>query len=748
MKTKYKNSNLSHLHIGTSSHWYIGTLAHWHIGTPAYCLMFLLALFSSCTPDKNLAVQRDLKIEQYYPNSGQGGTLVTIKGEGFSESIDGNSVEFAGVKAEVFSAKENELVVLSPKAGQTGSLKINNGQKSVDAGNFTYQALSVQKISPANGSAGVNIRITGTGFSSSVSPATVFINGTQAVVVNVSDTLIVAKVPSNAGKGPVKVVVDKQESVGQIFTYQSINSISPLTGGKGTRITVNGIGFDPVVTNNTVTLNTLQARVIEATESKLIVEAPANVTTNKIAVIINGQKTVGPVFTVVPPPSLSVITPLSGPVGSQISIKGLNFSTKTAENKVFINGTEIPVKTASATELSLTLPGGIGTGKIEVAVNDQRTTGPDFKTQNLGITKVSPENGLSGTVVTLTGTGFSTDAAQNTVTFNGVPAVIQSASATSLTVVAPNNLATGVLKVVTAGLEAAAPNTFNRAGVTTFAGGKSGTTLPTGVKRIALDSHNNVYVSTTTEIYKITPAGSIALFAGDAAGTIFGNIRGLTIDSNDNLYVADNKVIKKISPAGAVTQFELPTITSAGSLSVDAQDNIYIVLTLKESSGTFYGVGKLDVNGNLTKAANWNGDFDCRPAVLNGTVYYSYDYGYGYLLYCEPPTIPKKWIGILGTSGYKDGSFSTALLNYGIAALVLDQQQNVYVLDPNNYAIRYANLTTQTVSTTLKLSSGNVDGDFTKAKWGASLKDMALDKEGAIYVIDATNKAIRKVYLK
>jgi len=41
-----------------------------------------------------------------------------------------------------------------------------------------------------------------------------------------------------------------------------------------------------------------------------------------------------------------------------------------------------------------------------------------------------------------------------------------------------------------------------------------------------------------------------------------------------------------------------------------------------------------------------------------------------------------------------------------------------------------------------------VDGDFTKAKWGASLTDMALDSEGNIYVVDATNKAIRKVYLK
>ena len=745
MKTKYKNSNLSLLHFGTSSHWNIGTLAHWHIGTPAYCLMFLLALFSSCTPDKNLAVQRDLKIEQYYPNSGQGGTLVTIKGEGFSESIDGNSIEFAGVKAEVFSAKESELVVLSPKAGQTGSIKINNGQKSIEIGNFTYQALSVQKISPANGSEGMNIRITGTGFSSSVSPATVFINGTQAVVVNVSDTLIVAKVPANAGKGPVKVVVNKQESVGQIFTYQTINSISPLTGGKGTRITINGIGFDPVATNNTVTFNTLQARVIEATESKLIVEAPANVATNKIAVIINGQKTVGPVFTVVSPPSLSVITPLSGPVGAQISIKGLYFSTKIAENKVYINGIEIPVKTANATELSLTLPGGIGTGKIEVVVNDQRTTGPEFKTQNLGITKVSPENGLAGTVVTLTGVGFSTNPAQNTVTFNGLPAVIQSASATSLTVVAPNNLATGVLKVATAGLEAVAPNTFNRAGVFTLAGGKSGTTLPTGVKKIAVDSYKNVYVSTTTEIYKITPAGSIALFVGNGE---FESILGLTIDSKDNVYVSDVNVIKKISPAGTVTQLNPALFTSIGSLSVDAQDNIYITLSLADGSFNS-GICKLDVNGKLTKAANVSLDFDCRHAVIDGTVYYSPDLYDSYLQSCVPPPArPIKWIGKSGTTGYKDGSFSTALFSYGITALVLDQQQNVYVLDPNNYAIRYANLTTQTVSTTLKLSSGYVDGDFTKAKWGASLKDMALDKEGNIYVVDITNKAIRKVYLK
>lgn len=203
---------------------------------------FLMLAFSACKDDDEdgAGSQSQLKIESFYPNSGKGGTLVTIKGTGFSSDMNGNTVEFSGVKAEVFSAKEDEVVILAPSNGQTGAIRLNNGKQTLEVGTYTYQNLSVQRISPANGPAGTNIRISGEGFSSLQGPAKVLVNGKEAVVVNASDTLIVAKVPAQAGKGAIKVMVDNKESTGPNFIYQEIKGIKPLTGGKGTKITITG----------------------------------------------------------------------------------------------------------------------------------------------------------------------------------------------------------------------------------------------------------------------------------------------------------------------------------------------------------------------------------------------------------------------------------------------------------------------------------------------------------------------------
>ncbi|MCE5177934.1 MAG: hypothetical protein LLF81_02155 [Porphyromonadaceae bacterium] len=60
------------------------------------------------------------------------------------------------------------MVVLAPENGQTGAIRVNNGNNAVEVGTYTYQSLSVQRISPVNGPAGTNVRITGEGFETAI----------------------------------------------------------------------------------------------------------------------------------------------------------------------------------------------------------------------------------------------------------------------------------------------------------------------------------------------------------------------------------------------------------------------------------------------------------------------------------------------------------------------------------------------------------------------------------------------------
>nr|WP_199156552.1 hypothetical protein [Pedobacter sp. ASV2] len=67
--------------------------------------------------------------------------------------------------------------------------------------------------------------------------------------------------------------------------------------------------------------------------------------------------------------------------------------------------------------------------------------------------------------------------------------------------------------------------------------------------------------------------------------------------------------------------------------------------------------------------------------------------------------------------------------------------------DRFNYALREVDIATKSTSTLVKCTLGFADGTLASSKIG-SMEDMAVDQEGNIYILDATNKAVRKVFLK
>lgn len=701
-----------------------------------FVLLSTLCMLSSCKKDDSPGeVVPNLKVEQYFPNSGKAGTLVTIKGEGFNGRMDENIVEFSNVEAEIFSATPTELVVLAPESGATGKITVKNGNQTFEVGSYTYQSLSLRKVSPANGPAGSNIRIIGEGFSSLKQPAKVTINDSVALVVNISDTLIVAKVPSGAGTGAVKVFVDEMESTGEVFTYQEIRRIKPLTGGKGTRITLTGEGFETIKENNQVYFNDKQATVLEASPEQLVVLAPEGIESNKVSVVINGQKTVSDgVFQVVPLPKIASVSPLSGPVGAEITIKGTTFSAIRDENKVLINDKEIPLeRDPTSTELVVKYPADIGSGKIVVLVNDQKAEGPEFVNQDLGITRVHPESGLVGTEVTIEGTGFSRDQFSNKVSFNGVSAQVISATENSLKVVAPSNLSTGTLKVQVGDLSADAPQVFRRAGVTTIT--RDLASLDFNYSKIVIDSHGNMYVSSSSTITKVTQEGEMSVFASGFSGIV-----GMDI-LNDVIYIADWDSVKKIAADGTISTISTAPISPRG-LTVDSQGNLYY-------PNSWNGVYKITLSTGTVQNMNTSGASDkCRVAVAaDGTIYHSNDDYQGIINRTLPGDRGLNWIGQYEAYGYQDGPVSTAKIAYGPTALKMNAEGNLIMMDANNLAIRQVDIKEQTVSTLVKVERGFVDGDLSNAQWG-SINDIALDKDGHIYLLDVGQKAIRKVILK
>ncbi len=71
-------------------------------------------------------------------------------------------------------------------------------------------------------------------------------------------------------------------------------------------------------------------------------------------------------------------------------------------------------------------------------------------------------------------------------------------------------------------------------------------------------------------------------------------------------------------------------------------------------------------------------------------------------------------------------------------------------MDKGNFAIRKVDLETQIVSTLVKAKYGSDlnDNSLEFAQWSGVITDIAIDKDGDIYLLDYGNAAIRKIFLK
>ena len=94
--------------------------------------------------------------------------------------------------------------------------------------------------------------------------------------------------------------------------------------------------------------------------------------------ILAGCKKNGGNPPVVNPPSVSGISPASGPVNTSVTISGSNFGTDASKVKVSFNGLAATVQTAANTQITALVPANASTGKVTVEINGQAVDGPVF----------------------------------------------------------------------------------------------------------------------------------------------------------------------------------------------------------------------------------------------------------------------------------------------------------------------------------------------------------------------------------
>ena len=397
------------------------------------------------------------------PTSGPEGTEVTITGTDLTEIQE---VFFGNVSGEILSQNGTSLVVVAPAgiaAGTTVTVSVLacNGT-TVNGPNFSFTSFcpptpTITNISPTSGPAGTVVTITGTNLTDIQE---VFFGAVPGLIVNQTGTTLDVTAPAGIAVGTtvaVSVLACSGENViGPNFLFTSscpptptITSLSPTSGAPCTIVTINGTNLNDI---QAVFFGGVPGTIVSQNGSSLVVNAPAGIAAGaSVAVSVlacNGSTVTGPSFLFTrscsPTPTITNISPASGPTGTLVTITGKNL---TEIQEVFFGEVPGGIVKQSGTSLVAIAPSGIAPG-ISVAVivldcEGTTVTGPNFLFTSScpptpTITNISPTSGSAGTVVTITGTNL-TDIQE--VFFGTVPGGIVSQSGTSLVVIAPPGIA-------------------------------------------------------------------------------------------------------------------------------------------------------------------------------------------------------------------------------------------------------------------------------------------------------------------
>ncbi len=438
------------------------------------------------------------------PASGLPGTPVVINGVNFgsgaSYSNGGNTVTFGGVVATVTSWTDTSVSVVVPVGARSGPVVVTVG---VDASNGAAFVVpygpTIQSVTPNAGPVGATIVISGSELGTN---GIVTFNGVTAATAAWSSTSVTATVPSGASTGPVLVNVGGTPTNALPFTVTGTagsvtGTVTAAAGGaavpgatiqawqsgvlKGTG-TSNASGVYAVA----VTTGTYDIRVDAAgfgthVQTAHVVSGPGGPPLNvalSVAGSITGTVTETDGTTPIPDAAVivqrgdvSLAMVLTSATGTY-SVSGLGASSYRVEvmATAYVPRSQPATVTAGQSTTANVALSGQGLAPIQYVYDDVGRLkaiidrGGDAATftydtagnilaierqssGNVSVIGVSPASGAIGATVQITGTGFATVPAQNTVSIGSTPTTVTAATATSLTITVPAGATTATVSV-------------------------------------------------------------------------------------------------------------------------------------------------------------------------------------------------------------------------------------------------------------------------------------------------------------
>ncbi len=326
-------------------------------------------------------------ISDVSPASGATGMEVTIFGTAFGASRWDSCVTFGGVQATEYPSWSATQIKVKVPAGLSGPVKVKVttdwGESNED--DFTVGTPpvvpAIATFTPAQGAAGTEVTINGTGFGAERGSSLVKFGTIKATsYTSWSDTQIVVVVPAPASrKGPLTVTTAGGISNIVYFKVKpTVNSFTPTQAVAGTVVTVNGTGFGSTRGVSYVNFGGVKATSYPSwSNTQVKVKVPSGASgAASLVLVTSGGGSVPATFKV--KPNITKLTPTSGAPGTVVTINGtcfgktrgtscVKFGSKKATAYVSWSNTVIKVKVpsmaAGSVQVKVTTPGGTSAGK-------------------------------------------------------------------------------------------------------------------------------------------------------------------------------------------------------------------------------------------------------------------------------------------------------------------------------------------------------------------------------------------------
>ncbi|XP_073714530.1 fibrocystin-L [Misgurnus anguillicaudatus] len=420
-------------------------------------VVYVNSISSSCSSDCMFVYSATIApvVSSVSPNSVTGNsTTVLITGSGFGNNTADLRVSADNIILKVTKVTNNSITLLvgALRAGEH-LLQVVVMSKGLATGIVTLTSTPQATIKPTSGSiaGGTPLLIEGNGFVEG--NTTVMFDGNLpcSILEVTPDTMKCLTPPHAEGLVQVDIWVFNVQYPSQRFNYSieqtpDITSVSPVTGPVGTEITVSGSGFGTDAALISVKIDGVDCNVTSITDTQLLCTVGEHAGGTFPVMLyhqIKGHALTQSVFSY--ELLLTGVTPNEGSYagGAVVEIQGSGFDPNSTRVLICNRECNVNMQISTSTQLYCEVPYNNG-NKTDLVCEVVVMNGNNRVNLTIGytyrssltpvISDVTPRRGgtAGGTRLTITGSGFSTNVSEVTVTIAGSVCDVESANGTQI----------------------------------------------------------------------------------------------------------------------------------------------------------------------------------------------------------------------------------------------------------------------------------------------------------------------------